>query len=308
MLCAALVTGLAAGGLELLVLCIALLWWRGTPEAAAICVASVALAAAASAGALVVFPDYMGGVQGATVALALIVPAAVVSCLIDSAAAPGQVPTLLARRILTWSAALAVGAMLIGGAFVAIQWARYRALQEETVARDPLEAIEAQQFRYAHVFNDLPLARQGRLVARLTASTDPRIARAIDLRRGDFDLFRPEVLVRTSTQLHLIAWMGSSFHAPIPPLYQGTTHSLFFICGECAPESTVNDFPFDSGWTFVNDLEWRGRYRMFSVSLNAKLEAARFFHVAAEKIVALDSSVESTGLRPGLISSARIGY
>jgi hypothetical protein len=289
-------------------LSVALVWWRGTVETALIVLGAIAIAGAASAGALVVFPDYIGGVQGAIVMLALILPAAVVSHLAGSTAAADSLSTSTARRVLVCAAALGVAALLVAAAFVAVQWLRYRGVQERTADRDPLEAIAADQFRYAHVFNDLSVAKQGRLVARLTASNDPRIARIIDLRRGDFDLFRPEVLVRTATQLHLIAWMGRSFHAPFPPLYQGTTHSLFFICGECAPQSTVNDFPFDSGWTFVNDLEWRGRYRMFSVSLNAKLEAARFFHVAAEKIVALDSSIESTGLRPALISSARIDY
>jgi len=291
----------------LAILCVALVWWRGTPQAAVICVAWVALAAAASAGALIVFPDYMGGVQGAIVALSLIAPAAVASHVIE-APASGRVPPMIARRILTSFAALAAGAVLIGGVFVTLQWVRYRAVQEQTAARDPLEAIVAQQFRYAHVFNDLPVARQGRLVARLTASSDPRIARTVDLRRGDLDLFRPIALVRTATQLHLICWMGSSFQPPFPPFYQGRTDALFFICGECAPESTVNDFPFDSGWTFINDLEWRGTYRMFSVAVNPKLAAARSFHVAAERIVALDSSIQSTGLRSAPIASARISY
>jgi hypothetical protein len=290
----------------LAVLCVALLWRRGTPEAAAICVTSIALAAAASAGALVIFPDYIGGVQGATVALALIVPAAVASSMIDRGAVPGPVATRLARRILTWSALLGVGAVLIGGIFIAIQWLRYRSMQDDIFKRDPLEAIAEQQFRYAHIFNDWPVVRQGRVVARLTSSNDSRVARAVDLRRGDLALFRPEVVVRTATQIHLIAWMGDTFHAPVPPLYQGTTHSLFFVCGECAPDSKANDFP--SGIGFVNDLEWRGRYRMFSVPLNAKLETARFFHVAAERIVALDNRIEPTGLRTDPISSARIAY
>jgi hypothetical protein len=289
----------------LLVGALALLWWRGTPEAAAFLVASLALAAAASASALVVFPDYMGGVQGVTVALALVGPAALASYLIDAPLPAAVVP---GRRILAAFAALAAGALLVAGAFVAVQWARYRAVENDTVAREPLAAIEAEQFRYAHVFNDLPVARQGRVIARLTAAKAPNVAAAVDVRRGDLDLFRPIVLVRTASQLHLIAWMGSTFRPPEPPFYQGRTDSLFFLCGECPPEATVNDFPFDSGWAFVSDLEWRGRYRMFSVPLNDKLRAARFFHVAAEQVLALDATVQSTGLRPGLIAGARVSY
>jgi hypothetical protein len=192
--------------------------------------------------------------------------------------------------------------------FVGIQAWRYRELQESILKSNPVAAISEQQFRYAHVFNDLSLGRQGRLVAQLLASDNPMVVRSIDDRRGDFNLFRPEVIVRTASQLHLIAWMSPTFEGPVPRLYQGSTHSLVFMCGDCPPEATLNDFPFDSGWTMVNDLEWQGRYRMFSVPLTAKLTAARFYHVAAEKVVALDSSNRTTGLRPGLIASARFTF
>jgi len=292
----------------LLVLVIAALWWRGTPECVLIVTTAVALGAAASAGALLVFPDYMGGVQGAIVALVVVVPASLASHLQLTSSRPGQMPTVLARRMLTYSAGLAAAATVLGGLFVAVQWARYRTLQETTVAREPMDVIAAQQFRYAHIFNDLPVARQGRIVARLSGSSDPRVAHAVDIKRGDLDVFRPEALVRTDTQLHLIAWMGNSFRPPSPPLYQGRTDALLLLCAECAPEATLNDFPFDSGWTYVSDLEWRGRYRMFSVSLNAKLKAARFVHVAAEKIVALDSTITPMGLRSEIIASARLSF
>jgi len=286
---------------------LALLVFRGTPDATVVWCGSIVLFAGATAGALVVFPDYVGGLQGASVALALVTPAALVGSL---ARDDGRrdVSAAASRRILAgFFAAVVVGGLALA-AFVGVQRWRYRAIESAAANGDPLDAIEAQQFRYAHVFNDLPLTQQGRLVGRLTGSNDPRVARAIDLRRGDLDLFRPEALVRTATQLHLIAWMGASFRPPVPQLYQGTTHAVFFICGECAPESTVDDFPFDSGWTFINDLEWQGRYRMFSVALNARLKAARFFHVAAERVVSLDSSIQSTGLRSAPIASARVGF
>ena len=290
----------------LILMCVALLWWRGTPEAAAVGVASVALGAGASAGALIVFPDYIGGVQGATVALAFIAPAAIVSYAIEPAAMPRPLRTRLARQILLWAGALIAVALLIAGGFIGVQWLRYRALQEETFVRDPLEAIAAQEFRYAHFFNDWPVARQGRVLARLTASNDPRIARVVDERQGDLELFRPELVVRTATQVHLIAWLGSSFRAPVPPLYQGTTHSLFLVCPDCTPELRVNDYPPGAG--FVNDLEWRGRYRMVSLPSNTKFEAARSFHVSAERILVLDSHIEPTGLGTASMSSARVSY
>jgi hypothetical protein len=288
-------------------LCLAILWLRGTPETAAIVLTSAALAAAASAGALVVFPDYMGGVQGATMVLAIIMPASVAASLIESSMAPTWVSARLTRRVLAEAGALGVAALVIGGGFVGVQWMRYRALQEEVVARDPVDAIEAMQFRYAHVFNDLPVARQGRLLARLLAGASPAVARLVE-RHGDVDLFRPEALVRTSSQLHLIAWMGTAFQPPVPPLYQGTTHALVFLCGECPPSSGMNDFPLVSGWEMVNDLEWRGRYRMFSVALNSRLKASRAFHVTAEKVTSLDPSNQTTGLRSQAIATAEFTF
>ena len=287
--------------------CLGLLAWRGTPEAAVVWCGSIALLAGATAGALIVFPDYVGGLQGATVALALVMPASMAGALADRNE-PRAASAAASRRILAGWLALAAAGGVAAAAFVGVQRWRYSGIEHAAAAADPLDGIEARQFRYAHVFNDLPVPQQGRLVARLTSSRDPRVARVIDLRRGDLDLFRPEALVRSDAQLHLIAWMGRSFRAPFPALYQGATHAIFFICGECAPESTVDDFPFDSGWTFINDLEWRGRYRMFSVPLNAKLKAARFFHVAAERVVALESSIQSTGLRSALLAGARVSY
>src|SRR5438067_532905 len=281
--------------------CFALMWWRGTPEAVAICIASLGLAAAASAGAVIVFPDYIGGVQGAIVVLAVVMPVGVASYILERPSERST--TALARRMIICTGVLALTALVIGSVFVAIQWARYRAFQEQTIARDPLEAIEEQQFRYAHVFNDLPVARQGRLLARLIATDDRRVARVVGLRTGNSDLFRPEALVRTTNQLHVIAWMGASFHAPVPPLYQGTAHSLVFFCVECSAQSTVNDFPFTS--TMINDLDWQGRYRMYSIPLTDPLKNAASFQVSAEQVLAVGPQYEPTGILPGLIASAR---
>jgi hypothetical protein len=190
-------------------------------------------------------------------------------------------------------------------AFVGLQALRYRVVRETTAQRDPLAAINEQEFRYAHVFNDLSVGQQGRLVARLQDSTDPRVAHGLDARRGDLSLFRPEVIVRTDSQVHLIAWMGRSFRPPVPRLYQGSTHALLMICGECPPDATLNDFPSD--WLMINDLEWRGQYRMFSLPLSAKLTTARYFQVVGERVARLEHSL-ATGLIPELIASARVGF
>jgi hypothetical protein len=99
---------------------------------------------------------------------------------------------------------------------------------------------------------------------------------------------------------------GSGFHAPVPQLYQGTTHSLVFICGDCGADATVNDFPLIRVglWSSISS----GRADTGCSAMSARLKAARSFHVAAERVLALDSSIQSTGLRPRLIASARLSF
>ena len=282
-----------------------LLIWRGTPEGVVIWVASLALAIGGTAGALVIFPDYLGGTQGVSVAMVLIVSAAIAESMVPAWRNAGGGRHEAARQLLGAGVLVAAVCIVLALAFVGIQALRYRALRETTAQRDPLAAINEQEFRYAHVFNDLSVGQQGRLVARLHDSADPRVAHVVDERQGDASLFRPEVIVRTDSQVHLLAWMGRSFRPPVPRLYQGSTHALVFICGECPSDATLNGFPSD--WTMINDLEWRGQYRMFSMPLSPKQAAARYFQVVAERVVRLDPSL-STGLIPELIGSARVRF
>ncbi len=282
-----------------------LLIWRGTPDAVVFWVASLAVLIGGAAGALLVFPDYLGGTQGVSVALVLVLSAAIAESTIPSWRHTAGERHLAARRLLGAHALVAGVCLALALAVVGVQALRYRALRETTARRDPLDAIKEQEFRYAYLFNDLSAAQQGRLVARLHDSTDTQVARIVDERHGDSSLFRPEVLVRTDSQLHLIAWMGNSFQPPVPRLYQGSTHALVLICGECPVTATLNDFPFD--WMMINDLEWRGRYRMVSLPLSPRLKAARYVQVVGERVARLDSSV-MTGLIPQLIASARMAF
>jgi len=288
-----------------LLISLLVLIWRGTPEGVVFWVASLALVIGGSAGALLVFPDYLGGTQGVSVAMVLVVSAAIAESTAQAwrDSADGQpivARQLVAAHALVWCACLALALAGVG-----IQAWRYRELRETTARRDPLDVIKEQEFRYAYLFNDMSVGQQGRLLARLHESTDPHVARLVGERHGDSSLFRPEVLVRTDSQLHLIAWMGNSFQPPVPRLYQGSTHALVLICGECPVTATLNDFPFD--WMMINDLEWRGRYRMVSLPLSPRLKAARHVQVVGERVVRLDSSM-MTGLIPQLIASAQLVF
>lgn len=281
----------------------------GGPEDAIVWFAALAVAAGASAGALMIFPDYLGGVQGGSVAITLVVSAAVAGSIAESWATRNAGRTRAARRLL-WAYALVAGCAVAAAAvFIGVQAWRYRLVREETAQADPVAAIKTQQFRYAHVFNDLSPARQGRLLAVLHASNDPTIARFVTEPHGDVALFRPELIVRTGAQLHLFAWMGATFHPPVPSFYQGSTNSLVLVCAGCPTGATVNEHPWgDSAWTMVNDLEWQGRYRMFTFPLNPVLRTARSFYVVGEKVVALNSAIQSTGLVPELIAGAHVAF
>jgi hypothetical protein len=280
---------------------------RGRPEGVVVWVSSAVAAIGASAGAVLVFPEYIGGVQGATVALLLVAPAAVVSLLMLE-----QPDSALAARAARWLLAtygvVAVAGVVAGAAFVGVQAWRYRSVQAEIAAGDPLEGLRSQGFRYAHVFNDLPLTRQGRLIARLQASTDENVAHLIDERLGNADLFAPQVLVRMPTEIHVFVWMGRGFVPPTPRLFQGSTHASLFICAGCPPTASINDVVrLQSRWTMINDLEWQGRYRMFSVQTLPSFKDVRFFRIAAERTRALDTSLP-TWMVPELIASARVGF
>jgi len=279
--------------------------WRGTPEGVVFWVASLALVIGGSAGALLVFPDYLGGTQGVSVAIVLVVSAAIAESSAPAWRNAADGRHVAARQLLGAHAAVTGLCLALALAVVGIQALRYRALRETTARRDPLDVIKEQEFRYAYLFNDMSVGQQGRLLARLHESTDPQVARLVGERHGDSSLFRPEVLVRTDSQLHLIAWMGNSFQPPVPRLYQGSTHALVLICGECPVTATLNDFPFD--WMMINDLEWRGRYRMVSLPLSPRLKAARHVQVVGERVVRLDSSM-MTGLIPQLIASAQLVF
>ena len=281
------------------------LLYRGTAEGVMVWCAGLALAAAASSGPLVVFPEYIGGLQGATIALVFILPAAVLS----SIAASWPVDDAPAARGLFTAYVLAGTAVaMIAAAFVGVQALRYRTQLNAIASADPLESIRTRQFRYAHFFNDLPLAKQGRLIAQLQASTDPSVTHVVDERSGNLDLFAPQVVVRTDAEIHLFVWMGRGFIPPEPRLFQGSTHASLLICGDCPQSASINDLlKFPMRWTMINDLEWQGRYRMFSVQNMPTLQNVSFLRITAERTRALDTSL-LTWMVPELISTARLSF
>jgi hypothetical protein len=285
---------------------LALLMWRGTAEGTVVWCSTMALAAGAAAGALMVFPEYLGGLQGAILVLLFVVPAVVAGSLRDSALESGGGPGL-ARRVLVGHAGLFMLFAVTGAIFVGVQAWRYRALMNATVGADPVTSINAQEFRYAHVFNDLSVARQGRLVAQLLASVDPSVAPMVEEAHGDLNLFRPAVVVRTASQVHVNAWMGGGFRPPVRRLFQGSTHASLLACGDCPAPVSVNQTQPGMSWTMINDLEWLGRYRMYSLPMAPLMKNALFFRVVAERTASLDCSLP-TWIVPELIADVKVSF
>jgi len=281
-----------------------LLIWRGTGEGALLWICALALTVGASAGALIVFPEYLGGLQGSLLGLVLIVPAAIAGSLRDSATASSP---QLARLVLGANGVVLLISAAIALIVVGVQASRARELRKATVALEPAAAIAAQEFRYAHVFNDLSGAQQGRLVAQLLASTNAAVAGRIERAEGDLTLFRPEAVIRTRSQIHVIAWMGREFVPPVPRLFQGATHASLFVCGSCPWSTSVNDIQTGLRWTMIGDLEWQGRYRMFSLPQTPPLQTAASFQVTAERTVRLDYS-RPTWLVPQMISRTQLRF
>jgi hypothetical protein len=284
---------------------LALMAWRGTADGMVVWFSLAALAVGASVGPIVVFPEYLGGLQGSIVALALVLPAVAFGSMRDASHQPDG--TAFGRRVLAgYAVVMMIGAATVA-AFTGVQAWRYRGVMEATAMADPVTAIGSQQFRYAHVFNDLTTAQQGRLVARLTASADPSVAAKADETLGDSTLFKAIVAVRSASQVHAIVWMGRGFVPPMPRLFQGATHASVLICEGCPSSTTVNDTQPGLTWTMINDLEWQGRYRMFSFPMSAPMKTAGFFRVTAERASALDLHLP-TWMVTQLIGSARLNF
>ena len=270
---------------------LALLAWRGTAEGIVAWSSLAALAVGASAGPVVVFPEYLGGLQGSIVALALVLPAVTFGSMRDASDQPGR--TALGQRVLAgYAVAILIGVAIVAS-FTGVQAWRYRGVMDATASADPVAAIGSQQFRYAHVFNDLTTAQQGRIVARLAASADPSVAATADEPLGDSTRFRALAVVRSASQVHAIVWMGPGFVPPTPRLFQGATHSSILICEACPAGTTVNDTQPGMAWTMINDLEWRGDIDV-QLPMSAPMKTAPFFRVTAGAS-ALDPSADLDG-------------
>lgn len=182
---------------------------RGNLSMVIATVVSAALVAATLASPLVIHPDYVLGLEGGVLVAVVLLPFALVTLATWQDRLQGMLPPRIATACVVWSAMVAAVALLVSvaGGF---GWYRARASEYNTQlasARqgDPLAEIEAQGYKFDHVFNDLPNEAQERLIERLEWSPDARVARATTDPSGGGTFFRPRVAVLHRSQIHLIS-------------------------------------------------------------------------------------------------------
>lgn len=181
------------------------------------------------------------------------------------------------RRLLLTLFAVAVLGILL---FVFIQDFRMNRAVSKITKGDPFAAISQKEYKYAHLFNRLPVDEQIKVIQRLTTAQNENVVVGKDFESGDAHIFNPAMLIFSGAQMHLIAYLGEGFEKPFIEIDQGHASSIVSI--NSAPQGHNLQFAH----TFINDLEWRGRYKMFSFPLYPVLKNEKYIRVSADQAVA----------------------
>jgi hypothetical protein len=268
-----------------------LAFYGGYPTALIAVTSFAALVVGASVGPILIHPGYFSGLQGASLACVLILPAAVIGqWRRRGASCPPPVRSFTRQTTKALLVAAVAGAALVAvAALIAEQRLAWR--RTSVLADDPMSAISRLDFRYGHLFNDAPVVEQERVIARLRGMSDPRVASVVVDTTGSTDQFEPMVVVRTARQVHLIARLGAGFPQPDAQhlVFQGRTHSLVFLCGDCAAGATMNGNGNRAIYTMINDHEWRDRYRFLSWPSGSVVDTAGIVLAGAERVTGSDA-------------------
>lgn len=289
-----------------------LLWWR-RPRLLALWGGLLGVGAGASAPALMIHPVYSFGILAFVMLVAFVAPPAVLFAL-RSETAPGAAhaaPDLVdhSKRVTAWAivllgiAALAIGASAWG--WHAIRASRY-ADERAAVARsqDPLADLERDGYRYARYFNDLPANEQERLIAAMSATNDPRVA--VPVTPATVNAFRPALVVYTSRQLHVIAWLGKE--REVAKLSPESTHVFVGYCAACEhiPEQLPND-PYSLTDAHIrldaagiHNRSWNDGYQLLSIPVDTAVPPTgevllALQYLAPDKVIAFTLDLKTEG-------------
>lgn len=190
-------------------------------------------------------------------------------------------------------------------AFIAIQSMKQDALLKDSLALDPYQQIQSEEYRYDSIFNQLSVSDQENVIAKLKAQKDSNIlVPKADNEPSPYTFFRPEVIILSKEQVHLISWYG------VPDANFDHNELLYAsgfvrVCANCDPMPTLlKNNPYaltkdntDTTVLAANDTDWSDHYRMISLPLSNPIPANPKWCAALQTIVTLELQVATFHLR-----------
>lgn len=193
-----------------------------------------------------------------------------------------------------------VGAIGIVAVFVftLIQSNRQQAIAADALAGDPYELIQAEGYRYDSAFNQFSNADQENIIAKLKLQRTPDIfVPELQEDSTQVSFFRPELLIVSTQELHLISWLGvpdQNFN--VKELANGA--GFIRVCANCDPlPSEYKNNPYeltedaiDTNMLAINEGDWRGHYRMITLPILDALPVSPKWCAGLQTIASLDAS------------------
>jgi hypothetical protein len=282
---------------------LSVLVWCRRPRLLALWGGLLGLAAGASAPALLIHPEYLFGIQAVVILLAFVAPPAVLAAFRSEAAQaladPAWDLVQQSRRVTEWATVLlGFAAVLVGasaGGWYAIRAFRYADERAAIAASpNPLADLQRDGYRYARYFNDLPTDAQERLTAAMSVTNDARVA--VPVPPTAVAGFRPVLVVYTSRQLHVIAWLGKEQAVAAYPF--GSAQAFVGYCVAC--EHVREDLPNDAyslddadvrlDVAGIHNRSWTDRYQLLSIPVATATPPTGEVLLALQEIVSWDTT------------------
>ncbi len=269
---------------------------------------------------LIIFPSYVASLQGLILCTTCLLPAVVIDLRLSGGHSWSEPANQQLRRI-TRLSQIVITAAFLGLALLGLIWYMWRMnIHNDKVQAitqtNPLTDISDLQFRYAHLFNDLPAAAQERILGDIrntqntkrcpsTENSDfigTQIGKFVDV-TGNIAVFRPVVAVLTGEQVHIFAWFGKAYPEAPVQLDQGRVDASIYFTDNDAPDRIAS-------WEIpINNVEWRDTYRMVSRFIPASiLRQKDYVDIELRNPTPKDPQNPSKGIDIVAITKARIVF
>ncbi|MBL8155730.1 MAG: hypothetical protein JNM70_16220 [Anaerolineae bacterium] len=271
---------------------------RPQPSGMLILTGYLALVLVAVSVPLLVFPTYNQAFQGVLLVSFISLPALIQSS-IRTSETWSELPPHLLTRLRNIVVILAAGAIFLsislGFVFIQIQRNAQQIKLADALNADPFEMIQELGFRYDSLFNSFTVGDQQAVVDHLKKLSDDRVWSIESEARGSVTYFRPELLVFTDRQVHVLVWLGE----PGPDFEftdQGSASSFLRVCADCEslPVFLANN-PYRltedqiaKDIQAINDTDWYGHYRIMSFPLKFGTANAKFWCAGLQELASLN--------------------